>query len=256
MTERGIPPVRAGASREAQADEARVAARLDELGARYALPPEAPGRLRRLLETLASDPGAPSTVRSPVEAVDVHLADSLSGLEVDAVAHATTIADLGTGAGFPGLVLACALPGAEVHLVESVGRKAAFVKRAATAADIRNAAVIAERAEEWEAGLEAADVVTARALAPIDVVVEYAAPLLRLGGTLVAWTGRREEREEHAGARAAEVVGLEPGDVRRVQPFPGARAHHLTLYLKVRSTPNRFPRRAGMARKRPLGGRR
>lgn len=236
--------------------DAAVTVRLAELAARYFLPPEAPAQLGRLLETLATDPEAPTTVRRPADAVDRHVADSLSGLEVDAVAQAGTIADLGSGAGFPGLALACARPEARVWLVESVARKAAFVERAAAAAGVRNTTVVAARAEEWAQGRETADAVTARALAPVDIVLEYAAPLLRKGGVLVAWTGRRDPAEEEAGARAAATLGLEPVEVRTVRPFAGARDRHLTLYLKVGSTPNRFPRRPGMARKRPLGGRR
>jgi 16S rRNA (guanine527-N7)-methyltransferase len=95
--------------------------------------------------------------------------------------------------------------------------------------------------------------VTARAVAPLDALAEYAAPLLREGGALVAWKGRRDPDEEAAGARAAGVVGLEIAEVRPVQPFAAAEHRHLHVYVKVRPTPDRFPRRPGMARKRPLG---
>src|SRR5438309_2021143 len=81
-----------------------------------------------------------------------------------------------------------------------------------------------------------------------------AAPLLRAGGMLVDWRGRRVAAEELAAARAAEELGLARVGVERVQPSEDARDRNLHLYLKVRETPARFPRRAGMARKRPLGG--
>ncbi len=97
------------------------------------------------------------------------------------------------------------------------------------------------------------DAVVARALAAQPVVLEYAAPLLRLGGTLVDWRGAREPEEERAALAAAAELGLRRAEVLQVEPFAGARNHHLHLYLKVRDTPERFPRRAGMARKRPLG---
>ena len=97
------------------------------------------------------------------------------------------------------------------------------------------------------------DAVTARALAPLPVLAEYAAPLLRVGGELVAWKGRRDAAEEAAGARAAAEVGLEAVAVQQVEPFPGARDLHLHVLRKVTATPTRFPRRAGQARKRPLG---
>jgi 16S rRNA (guanine527-N7)-methyltransferase len=87
------------------------------------------------------------------------------------------------------------------------------------------------------------------------VVVEYAAPLLEVGGTLVAWRGQRDPDEEHAAARAAAEVGLETGEILRVQPYPTAKNRYLHLMSKVMDTPPGFPRRPGMATKRPLGSR-
>jgi 16S rRNA (guanine527-N7)-methyltransferase len=191
-------------------------------------------------------------VTDPREAVDVHVADSLVGLEVEDVRRAEVLADLGAGAGFPGLVLAAALPAARVVLVESVGRKAEFLRRAASALGLERAEVVALRAEEWRAGLGACDVVCARALARMDVLAEYAAPLLREGGALVAWKGRRDAEEERGGAAAAARLGLAVEEVREVHPWPEAQARHLHVLRKVAPTPPGFPRRPGMARKRPL----
>jgi 16S rRNA (guanine527-N7)-methyltransferase len=84
------------------------------------------------------------------------------------------------------------------------------------------------------------------------VVLEYAAPLLRLGGALVDWRGRRDPEEERSAAIAAELLGLRLESIQRVHPYEGVRDHHLHVYLKVEETPERFPRRAGMARKKPL----
>ena len=190
---------------------------VEPLAARWQLEPPEPGRLAALLEML-EDPAAPTTVRRPSEAADAHLADSLVALELDAVRSARTIADLGSGVGFPGLALAVALPGARVALVESAERRCAFLRRAVRAAGLDNAEVVHARAEQWAAGAGAQDLVTARALATLPVLVEYAAPLLELGGALVAWKGRRDPGEEAAGARAAAEVGLEPIEVRRVRP--------------------------------------
>jgi len=170
------------------------------------------------------------------------------------VRAAATIADLGSGAGFPGLPLAIALPAAGVSCVESNGRKCAFISRAAEACGTGNATAVHARAEEWTAGLGACDLVTARALAPLAVVAEYAAPLLSMGGSLVAWRGRRDPGDEESGARAAAELGLEPGAVIRVEPYPGALHRHVHVIRKVAPTPERFPRRPGTARKRPLGG--
>lgn len=226
--------------------------RLEELARAYEVPPAGVGALRRILGLLGEDETAPTAVRDPTEAVDVHVADSFSGLVLEPVRSARIIADLGAGAGFPGLALAAALPDAEVVLVESVGRKCVFLERAVAAGLLTNVAVVCRRAEEWREGLGSRDLVTARALAPLAVIAEYAAPLLRIGGSLVAWKGVRDRDEEADGAAAAEVLGLELVEVRRVEPFPGVVERHLHLYSKVSETPARFPRRAGMARKRPL----
>jgi 16S rRNA (guanine527-N7)-methyltransferase len=208
--------------------------------------------IERLLDLLERDDGAPTTVRDRAEALDVHIADSLSGLELPAVRDARRIADLGAGAGFPGLVLAAALPEAHVSLVESVGRKCAWLERAVAEMGLSNVDVVNARAEVWPAGLGRHDLVTARALASLNVLVEYAAPLLAEGGALVAWKGRRDPAEEADGAAAAATLGMQQRDVVRVQPFPSARDRHLYLYLKVGPTPNGYPRRPGMASKRPL----
>jgi 16S rRNA (guanine527-N7)-methyltransferase len=229
-----------------------AAERLAHLAARFGLPPAAPAQLERLLELVASDPRAPTTVRDPSVAVDAHVADALVALDLEPVRLAHRIADLGSGAGFPGLVLAAAIPQAELSLVESIRRKCAFLERAIGAMRLDNVTVVCERAEAWTAGRAAQDVVTARALASLNVLVEYAAPLLRGGGTLVAWKGRRDESEEADGAAAATQTGLAPVEIRPVEPWIGAEHLHLHLYMKVRQTPNRFPRRPGTARKTPL----
>jgi 16S rRNA (guanine527-N7)-methyltransferase len=206
-----------------------------------------------VLEMLRQDEHAPTAVRDTTQAVDVHLADSLAALELDAIAGASAIADLGAGAGFPGLAIAIALPGAEVSLVESQRRRCEFLERVRVHAGIENARVVRARAEEWSEGLSRNDAVMARALAAQSVVLEYAAPLLRLGGTLVDWRGKRQGAEEEAATVAAGALGLERLEIRRVQPFEGAIDRHLHVFQKVAETPERFPRRAGIARKRPLG---
>jgi 16S rRNA (guanine527-N7)-methyltransferase len=231
-----------------------VLARLDELGRRYELDQGAVDALGRLLSALAEEPEPPTTVRDPLDAVDQHVADSLSGLELEPLRIADRIADLGSGAGFPGLPLAIAIPAAQVDLVESARRKCAVIERLAAAAGIDNARPLAIRAEELASGpgREAYGAVTARAVASLPVLLEYAAPLLRPGGFLVAWKGARNQGEEAAGQAAAEIVGMRLVEVRPAEPFAGTLNLNLHLYSKDRSTPNQFPRRPGMAAKRPL----
>jgi 16S rRNA (guanine527-N7)-methyltransferase len=230
----------------------RTRRRLAELAGRFDLPEPAVGSLDALLGILAADSTAPTTITDPDAAVDAHVADALVALELDPVRCAGRIADLGSGAGFPGLVLAAALPAAQVALVESSAKKCAFLARAADAMGLANVETVSSRAEAWSDGLGRCDLVTARAVAPLNVLVEYAAPLLAPGGSLVAWKGRRDPAPEADGDAAAAATGLASAVVRAVRPWDGAEHLHLHLYVKVGATPNRYPRRPGMASKRPL----
>jgi 16S rRNA (guanine527-N7)-methyltransferase len=227
--------------------------RLEELGRRYGIPPSGIEALRAILALQAEDPAAPTTVRAPEQAVDRHVADSLVALDLPAVRAARRIADLGAGAGWPGLALAAALPDARVALVESAIRHCRYLERAVAAGRLENAQVVHARAEEWPEGLGANDVVTARALAALPVLCEYAAPLLVDGGLLLAWKGHVDPAEAAAGAAAGAVLGLEAVEVRDVDPYPEAQRRTLHVFRKVAPTPTRFPRRPGMAAKRPLG---
>ena len=206
-----------------------------------------------MLSAIAADEHAPTTVRDRQRASEIHVADSLIALELDAVGTATSLADLGSGAGFPGLALAIARPNATVSLIESQRRRCDFLERVCELARVENVRVVCSRAEEWRDGLAGNDVVTARALAPQPVVLEYAAPLLLLGGVLVDWRGARVAEDEARADRAAPLLGLRRLEIRAVVPFAGATNLHLHVFVKDEATPARFPRRAGIARKRPLG---
>jgi 16S rRNA (guanine527-N7)-methyltransferase len=228
--------------------------RLDELARRYGLGPTAPRSLALALAYQSADEHASTAVREPLQAVDRHVADSLVALELEEVRTARRIADLGSGAGWPGLALAAALPEARVALVESASRRCRYLARVAAAAGLPNVDVVHARAEAWRDGIGAHDLVTARALAALPVVCEYAAPLLAAGGALVAWKGAVQEEEARAGAAAAAELGLEGTGVHVVRPYPGAGPATLHVFRKVAATPARFPRRPGMAAKRPMGG--
>jgi 16S rRNA (guanine527-N7)-methyltransferase len=215
--------------------------------------------LQAVLEQLRDDPASLTSVIEPERGWRAHVADSLTGLVVDELASAERIADVGAGAGFPGLVLAAALPSAQVDLIESVGRKCEFMRGAVTAAGLDNARVVQARSEAWAAkpppqgGREAYDAVAARAVGRLSTLAELASPLLREGGVLVAWKGRRDSEEEAEVAAAAERLAMRPEAITEAGPLAGSRHRHLHVILKFASTPQDLPRRAGMAKKRPYG---
>lgn len=219
------------------------------------LDPAGVAAVQAVLGELRSERASVSTVTEGREAWEIHVADSLSGLEVDAVLAAARIADIGSGTGFPGLALAAALPAAEVDLIESVGRKCEFMRRAIEVAGIKNASVINARAEDWACGegRERYDVVVARAVGRLSVLAELASPMLGEAGVLVAWKGRRDPEEEAELERAVAAVGMEADQVIPVVPYPGSRNRHIHVLRKTGPTPAGIPRRAGIARKRPHG---
>jgi 16S rRNA (guanine527-N7)-methyltransferase len=217
--------------------------------------------LEGLVQMLARDPTAPTSITDPDEAAAVHIADSLSVLPLVGSLLADrlegeAIVDIGSGAGFPGLPLAVALGGSSVDLIESMERKCRFISRAIDQLELRNARVVCMRAEDWAGGEgeNRYQLAVARAVAALATLVEYASPLLTEGGFLIAWKGRRDGAEERSGNLAARRLGMQPQGVHPVVPFPGSRRRHLHVFEKHEPTPPGIPRRAGMARKRPLGG--
>jgi 16S rRNA (guanine527-N7)-methyltransferase len=234
---------------------ADLVAAISELTARYELPERAPAQLEELTRLLSADPIAPTSVRQPGRVVNDHLADSLVALELAQVRSARNVVDVGSGPGLPGLPLAVALPGARFVLLEAAARKCRFLERAVAACGLTNVEVVHDRAETWTEGRGRFDLAVVRALAALDVVLEYSAPLLGLDGSLLVWRGRRDTAGEVAAGLAGELLGLVPEKICPVQPYLEARDRHLHLFSKVRETPQEFPRRPGMAAKRPLGRR-
>lgn len=214
-------------------------------------------RLDPMLEMLAASHVSLSSVTDPGEARKVHVADSLSGLSCAEVRDARRAADLGSGAGFPGIPLALFMPACQFTLIDSVGRKVEFMNEVITALGLENVRAIKSRSEDWAAGegRESCDLVTARAVAPLPALAELASPLLTEGGHLVAWKGEAEPESERVIAENMDRLAMELIRDEVVVPFKGSRERRLYVLAKTGPTPEGLPRRAGMARKRPLGGR-
>jgi 16S rRNA (guanine527-N7)-methyltransferase len=192
-------------------------------------------RLERWLDDLLATPGL-TAIRDPGEARRALLEDSLRGAEL-ARRFEDAIIDVGSGGGVPGIPLASALPERELVLLESQRRKCDFLERVAR--EFPNVRVVWGRAEEQ--GVDGFGVAVAKALARPPVAAEWCLPLVRPGGAAILWVGPSADLE--AVARVAEqLAGGEPEEHDGLLVVP-----------KLGPTPPGFPRRPGMARKRPLG---
>jgi 16S rRNA (guanine527-N7)-methyltransferase len=191
-------------------------------------------RLERWLDALLSTPGLTS-ITDPDDARRVHLEESLAAVEhVRGVGG--PIIDVGSGGGAPGIPLAAALPDREVTLLEATRRKALFLETIAR--EFPNVRVVHGRAEEQET--EAFGAAVAKALAPPPVAAEWCLPLARVGGIAVLYVGPSADADavrRVAGRLGAELAQAPPG---------------LLVLRKLEPTPPGFPRRPGVARKRPL----
>ena len=189
-----------------------------------------------------------------------HFLDSLSCLLADEARLAlnqpnSRAIDVGSGAGFPGIPLKIVCPGLRLTLLEATGKKVAFLEHLIQALGLPRTSAIKARAEELArepAHRGRYDLALARAVADLPVVVEYALPFCRLGGWLVAQKGEAGPAEAW---RAESSIHLLGGELRRVLPVELAglpEDRSLVVIEKVSPTPEAYPRRPGMPRKRPL----
>ena len=190
--------------------------------------------IERWLAELVATPGLTSVAGA--EARRVHLDESLAALET-VQRFEGPVVDVGSGGGAPGIPLADALPGREVTLLEATRRKCEFLER--WLVELPNLRVVCGRAEEQS--LDAWGVAVAKALAPPPVAAEWCLPLVAPGGAALLYVGPTAQAD-----RVAQVAGLLAAELEPDSP-PG-----LLVLRKLGPTPPGFPRRPGVARKRPL----
>jgi 16S rRNA (guanine527-N7)-methyltransferase len=188
--------------------------------------------------------------------VSSHFLDSMSCLVSKRISPASKMVDLGAGAGFPGIPLKIACPPLCLTLIDSSKKKADFLKFLVKKLKLKNVEVVCKRAEEFakaSSNREDYDIVVARAVSFLPVLIEYSLPLLKIGGALIAQKGRKDEEELERGRKAASILGGEIEKILKVDvPFLDEE-RHLVIVGKASATPLKFPRRTGVPQKRSLG---
>ena len=188
--------------------------------------------------------------------LDRHFLDSLMILRSKTDLKTGKMIDVGTGAGFPGMVLALACPGLQVTLLDAQKKRLDFLQEVKEKTDAKNVLLIHGRAEEYARKKdyrEKFDFAAARAVAPLNTLCEYLLPFLRIGGTALCWKGPSVMNEIVPGRNASEILG---GSLEMPLscPVEGRDWKHLILPVrKIRKTPEQYPRKAGTPKTKPLG---
>ena len=197
-----------------------------------------------------------TAVTDDEEMTDKHFIDSLTVLKTGILPESGKMIDVGTGAGFPGMVLAMACPGLRVTLLDAQQKRLNFLEAVCAAAGIKNAETVHLRAEDGARKPEMRerfDIAAARAVAPANILCEYLLPYVRTGGYALCWKGPALKEETESGRRAAFLLG---GQMEEPIAYgiAGRDWEHLLLPVrKDRPTPKAYPRKAGIPKQKPLG---
>lgn len=190
---------------------------------------------------------------SEKDIASLHYADSILPLEnLSLFSDVKTLVDVGTGAGFPGLMIAIMRQDIRIVLLDSLCKRCEFLDAVKNSLNLNNVHIVHARAEEvarteWREGF---DLAVARALAPLNVLVEYLLPFVKPGGRALCWKGPKLVDEIAAAQKAVAVLG---GQIEKeVQVSFDNRMHFVLPILKISSTDQKYPRKSGIPTKRPL----
>lgn len=197
-----------------------------------------------------------TAVRDRDEALQKHIADSLSCDFMEEYEAAENVIDIGTGAGFPGVPLAIVSPDKKFTLVDSLNKRLRIIDELTGELGIKNVTTVHGRAEDVgksKEHREQYDICVSRAVASLDVLCEWCLPLVKKGGYFVAYKGENVSRETEDAANAIKLLGGKIVEIRKVQTEEESISGHvLVMIKKVKNTPSKYPRQAGQARKNPL----
>lgn len=197
-----------------------------------------------------------TSITDDLEIIDKHFIDSLLLVRNEPLAHGMKVADVGAGAGFPGIPIKIFQPDIQLTLLESIGKKTKFLEHIIGRLELENVDVVNARAEEVARSpehREQYDLVVARTVARMRVLAEYCLPLLSVGGRFVAYKGRETTTEIKEAEIAIEKLGGQLENVEWDTSVPdNADRRSLVSIKKIRGTPDKYPRRPGVPRQKPL----
>ncbi|MBX2853010.1 MAG: 16S rRNA (guanine(527)-N(7))-methyltransferase RsmG [Phycisphaeraceae bacterium] len=197
-----------------------------------------------------------TAIRDPEAAWHRLIIDSLTVLPgLDELDPGSRVIDVGSGAGLPGLPVAIARPNLQLTMLESTGKKADFIRRAIEALSLDNATVLHDRAEtagQSSDHREAYDACINRAVGPMNVLLEFALPLVQTGGRVLAMKGPRAEQELEEAGDALTALGA--SELAVIDAYPESFDNDLVIVsiIKGSSTPPEYPRLPGVPKKDPL----
>ena len=196
-----------------------------------------------------------TAIDDPEEIVIKHFLDSISCASVIDLTANSSVIDLGTGAGFPGLPLKIVYPQLKLTLLDSTRKRVTFLKNLARELDLKEIEFIHGRAEDYGQKNEyraSFDLVVARAVASLNILSEYAVPFLKPSGSFLAQKGAKVKEEIIEATEAIEILGPEIYDVAAIDlPYTDAE-RNLVIIDKVRETPVKYPREAGTPSQEPI----
>lgn len=192
-----------------------------------------------------------TAITEPNEVILKHFIDSITILKY--IENNMKVVDVGTGAGFPGIPLNIVNNNENYTLVDSLNKRINFLNEVIEKVELKNINAVHSRIEDFaKNNKETFDIATSRAVASLNILLEYLLPLVKVGGICICMKGSNAKEEIESASKALEILG---GKIEKVEEITLPKSdiiRNIIIVRKIKSTPNKYPRKAGMATKEPI----